>query len=293
MSGWSGFVVVTVAALLLLTVIQGVAMLIGHRIGRYNVVDVVWGLGFVGVAWLAVAIGDGDATRRWLLAILTSVWGLRLSWHMHVKSRGRGEDPRYTALLERAGAGSAASGPNLAGAGSAASGPNVAGGNGLGIVARKIFATQGASQWFVSLPIQVSAVLGSGGTLATVLTVVGTLLWVGGFGFEAIGDAQLRRFKSDPANKGVIMDRGLWSWTRHPNYFGDACVWWGMWIIAASVWPGVLTLLSPIAMTYFLVYATGARLLEQSMSKRPGYPEYQARTSYFLPRPPRKVTAAP
>ncbi|MGV9793848.1 DUF1295 domain-containing protein [Gordonia sp. NPDC003422] len=305
MSGWSGFLVLTVAALLLLAVIQGVAMLIGHRIGRYNVVDVVWGLGFVGVAWLAVAIGDGDATRRWLLAILTSVWGLRLSWHMHVKSRGRGEDPRYTALLERAGAGSAASGPNvagagsaasgpnLAGAGSAASGPNVAGGNGLGIVARKIFATQGASQWFVSLPIQVSAVLGSGGTLATVLTVVGTLLWVGGFGFEAIGDAQLRRFKSDPANKGVIMDRGLWSWTRHPNYFGDACVWWGMWIIAASVWPGVLTLLSPIAMTYFLVYATGARLLEQSMSKRPGYPEYQARTSYFLPRPPRKVTAAP
>uniref|UniRef100_UPI003D8F9C00 DUF1295 domain-containing protein n=1 Tax=Gordonia sp. B7-2 TaxID=3420932 RepID=UPI003D8F9C00 len=305
MSGWSGFLVLTVAALLLLAVIQGVAMLIGHRIGRYNVVDVVWGLGFVGVAWLAVAIGDGDATRRWLLAILTSVWGLRLSWHMHVKSRGRGEDPRYRALLERAGAGSAASGPNLAGAGSAASGPNlagagsaasgpnVAGGNGLGIVARKIFATQGASQWFVSLPIQVSAVLGSGGTLATVLTVVGTLLWVGGFGFEAIGDAQLRRFKSDPANKGVIMDRGLWSWTRHPNYFGDACVWWGMWIIAASVWPGVLTLLSPIAMTYFLVYATGARLLEQSMSKRPGYPEYQARTSYFLPRPPRKVTAAP
>ena len=109
----------------------------------------------------------------------------------------------------------------------------------------------------------------------------------GGYAIEAIGDAQMTSFKSDPSNKGKIMDRGLWAWTRHPNYFGDSAVWWGMWLIAASAWPGVLTVLSPVVMTYFLVFATGARLLEQSMSKRDGYPEYQQRTSYFFPLPPK------
>lgn len=267
MTGWAGFAVLTVAALILLAAIQAVAFAIGHRIGRYNVVDVVWGLGFVGVAWLALLLGDGDPFRRWLFAILAAVWGLRLSWHMHVKSRGKGEDPRYTAMLERAG-------------------------GGTGTVIRKVFATQGISQWFVSLPIQVSAILGPGDGVATILLCLGIPLWLTGFAFEAVGDAQLRRFKADPANKGAIMDRGLWAWTRHPNYFGDSCVWWGIYLCAAGVWPATLTLLSPIAMTYFLVYATGARLLEQSMSKRPGYPGYQQRTSYFLPRPPRRTSEA-
>jgi steroid 5-alpha reductase family enzyme len=103
-----------------------------------------------------------------------------------------------------------------------------------------------------------------------------------------LGDKQLKEFKIDPANKGKVMDRGLWSWTRHPNYFGDFCVWWGIWLVAASTWPGVLSVLSPLAMTYFLVFATGARLLEQHMGQRPGYAAYQQRTSYFLPRAPRR-----
>ena len=127
------------------------------------------------------------------------------------------------------------------------------------------------------------------GVAVLVTLVAGVVLWVVGFVFEAVGDRQLRAFKADPANRGRIMDRGLWAWTRHPNYFGDATVWWGLWLIAASVWPGVLTVASPAIMTYFLVYATGARLLERSMSQRPGYPEYQQRTSYFLPRPPRRA----
>lgn len=113
------------------------------------------------------------------------------------------------------------------------------------------------------------------------------MLAVAGIAFEAVGDAQLRRFKADPANRGRIMDQGLWAWTRHPNYFGDACVWWGVYVVAAAQWPGVLTVVSPLAMTYFLVYATGARLLEQHMAKRPGYADYQRRTSYFVPWPPK------
>ena len=107
--------------------------------------------------------------------------------------------------------------------------------------------------------------------------------------FETVGDLQLAKFKANPDNAGKVMDRGLWRFTRHPNYFGDSAVWWGLFLVSASAWPGMFTLLSPIAMTYFLVFATGARLLERSMEERPGYREYQQRTSYFLPRPPKRA----
>ncbi|WP_298445527.1 DUF1295 domain-containing protein [Gordonia sp. (in: high G+C Gram-positive bacteria)] len=264
MTGWAGFGVLTGASLVWLAVLQTVAFAIGHRIGRYNVVDVGWGLGFVGVALLALSIGDGDPLRRWLLAGLVTLWGVRLSWHMYIKCRGHGEDPRYTALLAKY------------------DGPPAR------IAARRVFGTQGAAQWFVSLPVQVSAVCGPTSGPAVVVLGAGVALWIMGFGFEATGDAQLRRFKADPANAGTIMDSGVWAWSRHPNYFGDACLWWGIWLVAASAWPGVVTVASPMAMTYFLVVATGARLLERSMSDRPGYAEYRRRTSFFLPRPPRR-----
>ncbi|MDL9935412.1 DUF1295 domain-containing protein [Gordonia sp. ABSL1-1] len=265
MTGWLGFFVLSAVSLAVLAVIQAVTFAVGRRIGRYNVVDVAWGAGFVAVALLALVVGGGDPTRRWVLAALVTVWGLRLSWHMVRKSAGRGEDPRYTELLARTD-------------------------GSIGAVIRKVFATQGISQWFVSLPIQVSAVVAGGtGPLGRSLLIVGTVVCIFGFVFESVGDAQLRRFKDDPGSRGQIMDGGLWAWTRHPNYFGDSCVWWGIWLIAAGAWPAALTIASPVAMTYFLVYATGARLLERSMSSRPGYREYQLRTSYFLPRPPRRL----
>ena len=100
---------------------------------------------------------------------------------------------------------------------------------------------------------------------------------------------QLAAFKADPANKGKVMDQGLWRYTRHPNYFGDATVWWGLFLVAAaSGLPAAATVLSPIAMSFFLVFATGAKLLEREMMKRPGYPEYAERTSMFLPLPPKR-----
>ena len=259
---WGNFVLVTVLSLLVLAVLQAVTFVVGKRLGRYNVVDVIWGLGFVLVALVAALFGDGDGFRRTLILILAAVWGLRLSWHMVQKSKGKGEDPRYDELL--------------------GSEPSPA------LVIRKIFLTQGVSQWFVSLPIQVSAATHATHGFWNVVLWLGAVLAVVGIAFEAIGDRQLAQFKADPANKGKIMDVGLWAWTRHPNYFGDASVWWGLWLVAASAWPGIVTVLSPVVMTYFLVFATGARLLEKSMSKRPGYPEYQRRTSYFIPRPPKK-----
>jgi steroid 5-alpha reductase family enzyme len=117
------------------------------------------------------------------------------------------------------------------------------------------------------------------------ITVIGGVVWLVGFVFEVVGDRQLARFRADPANKGQVMDRGLWRYTRHPNYFGDACVWWGIYLVAADAWPGVLTLPAPILMTLLLTKGSGARIMEKHMSSRPGWAEYAARTSMFVPWP--------
>ena len=145
----------------------------------------------------------------------------------------------------------------------------------------------GVGAWLVSLPLQAAALASPTWTW---LVWAGVLVWAVGVLFEAVGDAQLAAYRRDP-NRDPVLDRGLWSWTRHPNYFGDACVWWGIWLAGglASGWlPGVLSLVSPVAMTVWLVWVTGARPLERSMMQRPGYPEYAARTSMFVPRPPRR-----
>lgn len=253
---------VALASLAAILVVFGATFVVGKRIGRYNVVDVAWGLGLVAVAAATAVVGDGDLTRRLLVFALVAVWGLRLAWHLHGKSKGRGEDPRYEALL--------------------GADPSVA------TVIRKIFLLQAAATFVISLPLQVSA--SSGPTPAALLPVLGlgVAIWLLGVVFEAVGDHQLKMFKADPAHKGVIMDRGLWAWTRHPNYFGDACVWWGLWLISITTWPTLFTVVSPVLMTYFLVYATGARLTEKNMGDRPGFDEYRSRTSFFVPWPPKQ-----
>jgi len=191
----SNILAVTGACTLAVVVVHSVTFAIGRKIGRYNVVDVAWGIGFVVVA---AVVGRGDPTRRWLLLALVSIWGLRLSWHIHRKTAGQGEDRRYADLLR---------------------------GASVGQVVRKVFLLQGFLTLFISFPLQLSAVTGPTPRPLLAVTALGVTVWLLGFTFEALGDRQLREFKSDPAHRGVIMDRGLWSWTRHPNYFGDACVW--------------------------------------------------------------------
>jgi steroid 5-alpha reductase family enzyme len=171
-----------------------------------------------------------------------------------------GEDPRYVELLDRA-----PRNRNL-------------------FALRAVYLPQGVVLWFVSLPVQVTVFSTAG---LNWLSWVGVALWAAGIFFEAVGDYQLSRFKADPANRGVVMDRGLWAYTRHPNYFGDACVWWGIFLVAASAWPGVLTVLSPVLMTYVLARGTGKKLLEARMSDRPGFAAYVERTSGFFPLPRR------
>ena len=246
------------ASAIALAVLMAVTYTIGHVIGRHNVVDTAGGLGFVAVAVVAAVLGDG--ARRWLLLGMVAVWGLRLAAYLALRSRGKGEDPRYEALLAKAG-----------------------GHRELAILVR-VYLVQATLIWVISLPVQVAAT--SRHTVVPTV-VVGVAVWVLGFGFESVGDAQLARFKADPANRGRVMDRGLWRLTRHPNYFGDACVWWGVFLVAASGWPGVLTIASPIVMTVLLTRVSGKDLLEKHMGNRPGYAEYVARTSGFVPRPPR------
>ncbi len=236
------------------------------RTGRVSVVDTAWGIALLAVALVcAVVAGSGQS---WLLVALVGVWAGRLSSHIFTRSRGHGEDPRYVTLL---------GGPLSE--------------VGMGVAVRKVFLVQGAAVWLVSLPLQAAAVADQTWTW---VVWVGVAVWAVGVVFEAVGDAQLAAYKRDP-DRGPVMDRGLWAWTRHPNYFGDSCLWWGIWVAGglASGWVAALaSVLSPIAMTVWLVWITGARLLERTMMQRPGYPEYAARTSMFVPLPPKRAPTA-
>ncbi|MEO7421284.1 MAG: DUF1295 domain-containing protein [Ornithinibacter sp.] len=246
------------ASLIAATLAMVLTALVARRLGKVSVVDITWGLLFVLIAWVSYAVGTGSG-RSLLIALLVTAWGGRLAWHIRRRALGAGEDPRYEKILAEA--------------------PE---GQRFGFAVRKVFLVQGVAAWFVSLPVQVAAATNQPvGWIAA----LGVLVWLIGVTFEAVGDAQLASFKADPSTTGQIMDRGLWAWTRHPNYFGDSAAWWGLFLIAAETWPGVLTVLSPVLMTYFLAFATGARLLESEMAKRAGYPDYQRRTSMFFPLP--------
>jgi steroid 5-alpha reductase family enzyme len=233
-----------------------------------SIVDPIWGLGFVLVAWAVRLTVEGNAARQWVLVALVTVWGLRLSIYLYWRNHGTGEDFRYQAMRRHWGS------------------------RFWWVSLFTVFALQGALMWVVSLPVQLGQVPDEPGF--GVLGVIGILVWAVGITFEAVGDAQLARFKRDPANKGLVMDRGLWRYTRHPNYFGDACVWWGIALVAAESGLGAIGIIGAVVMTVFLRRVSGVTLLEKSLVKRrPGYEEYAARTSPFVPRPPRASTPPP
>jgi len=229
-----------------------------------SIVDVYWGPGFGLIATVAWAVGEGgDAERRALSLALVWLWGLRLGGYLGWRNRGAGEDYRYQAMRRHWGERFAL------------------------VSLGTVFGLQGVLQWLVSLPVQVVH-FSAGGPLGA-LDAAGALLFAIGFGFEAVGDWQLARWKADPAHRGQVMDRGLWRYTRHPNYFGDCCVWWGLFAIALSTPAGVWTLPAPLLMSFLLLRVSGVTLLERGLRKRrPGYAEYAARTSSFFPLPPRR-----
>jgi steroid 5-alpha reductase family enzyme len=249
-------------AALAVAVLMAATWILSLALRNASIVDVAWGLGFVIVAWAVRLTEDGDASRQNLLVFLVSIWGLRLAGYLFWRNHGKGEDFRYRAMRKHWG-------------------------SRFPLVSLlTVFTLQGVLMWTVSLGVQLGQVpvdppLGP-------LAVIGIVVWALGLAFESIGDAQLARFKKDAANNGKVMDRGLWRYTRHPNYFGDACVWWGIGIVAAESGLGAWGLLGSALMTVLLVRVSGVALLERSLSKRkPDYAEYVRRTSSFIPRPPR------
>ncbi|SFM73982.1 Steroid 5-alpha reductase family enzyme [Pseudonocardia ammonioxydans] len=261
---WAAWAANLGVTLLAVAVLMALALAVGVRRGRHDGVDVVWGLGFVLIALVSAVTAmvldpAGDVWRRWLVVVLVAVWGGRLARHVARRNHGRPEDRRYAEMRARA----------------------------PGRFLLKVYPVQGAVMWVVSLPVQ-SVPYGTVGTWGVLVTVLGVLVWAVGFGFEAVGDAQLARFTADPAHRGQVLDSGLWRYTRHPNYFGDACVWWGLGLLALAHPAGLIGLVGVVVITVNLVKGTGAALLERDIAeRRPGYADYVRRTSGFLPWPPR------
>ena len=251
---------VTAGALLAM---QAVTFAVALKAGRHSVVDTAWGIGIALAAAVSLlaSTGHGQPARRFLLLAVAVIWGLRLAGYVTRRNHGQGEDPRYRDLLNRAN------------------------GNRNAYALRTIYLLQAAILWLACLPIQAGMLERAP---AGPVTVIGAAVWLGGFVFESVGDWQLARFKADPAHKGMIMDRGLWRYTRHPNYFGDFCMWWGLFLISLGSWVGVATIVGPLLMTFLLTRGSGKALTERRMADRPQYADYIARTSGFFPRPPKR-----
>jgi steroid 5-alpha reductase family enzyme len=228
-----------------------------------SIVDSLWSLMIVSAAWVYALAAPEVGPRQTLVLALATLWALRLSAYITWRNWGQGEDHRYQAIRSR-------NQPHF----------------GLKSL-YLVFGLQGFLAWIVALPLLAAL---AGQQPFGVLDWAGAVLWLFGIGFESVADQQLARFKANPSNRGRVMDRGLWRYTRHPNYFGEFCVWWGAWLIALPA-GGAWTLISPLLMTLLLLRVSGVALLENDIAeRRPSYRQYAARTSAFIPLPPKRLT---
>lgn len=251
-------------AAITIAVVMVTTWIISLIIKNASIVDIVWGAGFAVTSWVLAATVDGDSGRQTLLAVMVGLWGMRLALYLAKRNLGHGEDWRYKAMRKKKG-------------------------KNFGIISLvTVFGLQGVLMWTVSLPVIIGNADDSPGVGP--IAVMGILLWIVGLTFEAVGDYQLAKFKKDPNNATKVMDKGLWSLTRHPNYFGDALLWWGIGIVGAETGSGIFGFIGPVVMTFFLLKISGVPMLERSLSRRrEGYADYVARTSGFIPRPPKKI----
>lgn len=229
-----------------------------------TIVDSMWGLGFILIAWLTFFNSDGYLGRKILIALLTTIWGLRLSLHISWRNWGKGEDRRYTAWRIESGK------------------------NFWYVSLFKVFLLQAVVLWLISLVLQYGQISAVPAHL-TRFDGLGVLIWLIGFIFEAIGDWQLARFKADPTHRGKVMNKGLWRYSRHPNYFGECLIWWGIFLITLATPYGFWTIVSPIIITVVLLKITGITITEKSiLETKPGYRDYISKTSAFIPWFPKK-----
>ena len=227
-----------------------------------SIVDIFWGLGFVVAAWAYHARAPQAAGRAWLLLAIVTLWGLRLSLYILWRNWGKPEDFRYAKWRAESG------------------------GRWWWKSGFQVFLLQGLLLWIVSAPL-LAVQLGSAARSLTWLDGIALGVWLIGFYFESVGDFQLARFRADPTKKGTVLRSGVWRYTRHPNYFGDAAQWWGYFLLALAAGGG-WTIFSPLLMTTLLLRVSGVTLLEQTLKdSKPGYREYVESTSAFIPWFPR------
>lgn len=228
---------------------------------RNDVADLAWGLGFVSMAWLS-SLTIGLHSRSLVVNALITVWGARLAWHIAQRLMRRPEDQRYADWRVQWGS---------------------------WFVVRsylQVFLLQGVFLFLILLPaLHVHA---AATTALGALDLLGAIVWLTGFWFESTADAQLSRFVHNPANKGKLMTSGLWSYSRHPNYFGEVAQWWGIFLIALATGDGMWTIIGPLTITCLILFVSGVPLLEKKYAGRPDFEEYKKRTSVFVPLPPRR-----
>ena len=256
----------TVAGAALLVFVYMTAWFLIALVARRNdLADVAWGLGFIAIALWLFQRAEEPSLRQYVASALVLVWGLRLAWHIARRNLrpGKTEDARYAAWRREWG---------------------------KWFVPRtflQVFMLQGLFMLLISLPVIIMGSLE--GPAFGILDFAGVAVWLFGFAFESIGDAQLAAFLADPANRGHIMSSGLWRYTRHPNYFGEATMWWGLGIMALSVSGGWLGLVGPVTITWLLTMVSGIPLTEKGRAGKPEWEAYKAKTSAFVPLPPKQA----
>lgn len=245
-------------------VLMTLVWLISVAITNVGIIDIAWGFGYVALAWTYYVLAEGDPSRKLLITTLVTVWGMRLTLHIARRNIGKAEDYRYQDFRQKYGAKSYWWRSFF-----------------------QAFMLQGLLIVIIIAPVLMSS-YSPEQTGLTIFDYVGLAIWLIGFGFEAVGDWQLARFKSNPANQGQVLRTGLWRYTRHPNYFGDAVVWWAYFIIALGTPFGFLSIFAPVIMTLLLLRVSGVAMLERSLREtKPAYAEYIRCTSAFIPKPPK------
>jgi steroid 5-alpha reductase family enzyme len=235
--------------------------LIALRLRKNDVADIAWGGGYIVAALVVLAMQDTVTDRELLVSLLVAVWGVRLAVHIGLRNRGKGEDPRYRQWREEWGR------------------------HAMVRSFFQVFLLQGLLIVVISLPV--TRIILSEESRLSPLDLIGVLVWLMGFLFEAIGDYQLMQFKKDPATKGKIMTTGLWKYTRHPNYFGEVTLWWGIYLIALAVPGGWATIIGPITITFLILGVSGIPLLEKKYEGNREFDEYKRHTSAFFPMLPK------
>lgn len=230
---------------------------------RNDIADLAWGIGFILVV-ISLLLKTGNISPNFILVlVLTILWGSRLAAHIYSRLKNRSEDKRYVEMKQ---------------------------GWGKGVLLKtylQVFLLQGVFMVLISMSAIVSSVTTQGNLHW--LNIVGIIIWATGFYFETIGDLQLKQYISNPENKGKLMTKGLWKYTRHPNYFGEVSQWWGIFLIVTTLPSGLLAIISPLTITYLLLKVSGIPLLEKKYEGRKDFAEYKSKTSAFFPWFPKKT----